>query len=100
MEDEIYTEIPKISIVNTKELRLARAKEEKTQEDMAKLLNISRGTYSKKENGLINITIDEAIAIAVELKMDFNTFNKIFAERKTTKGKDRIHKIWIVAYIN
>lgn len=83
-----YADIPKISIVNTKELRITRAEEEKTQSDLANLLNISRGTYSKKENGIINMTIDEAITIAEALHMDFNKFNKVFANGRLRQVKD------------
>lgn len=79
--------VPKISIVNTKALRITRVEEDKKQEDLADLLKISRGTYSKKENGLINMTIDEAIMIAVELQMDFDKFNKVFAEGRLKKDK-------------
>lgn len=79
--------IPKVSIVNTKALRLVRVEEDKTQSDIAELLKISRGTYSKKENALISMTIDEAIMIAVELRMDFNQFNKVFAEGRLKREK-------------
>jgi len=86
-EKDIEIEMPKISIVNTKALRIARVEEDKTQSDIADLLNISRGTYSKKENGLINITIDEAVAIAEDLQMDFNKFNKVFANERLKREK-------------
>lgn len=86
-EKDIEIEMPKISIVNTKALRIARVEEDKTQSDMADLLNVSRGTYSKKENGLINITIDEAVAIAEDLQMDFNKFNKVFANERLKREK-------------
>lgn len=86
-EKDIEIEMPKISIVNTKALRIARLEEDKTQSDIADLLNISRGTYSKKENGLINITIDEAVAIAEDLQMDFNKFNKVFANERLKREK-------------
>jgi len=79
--------IPKVSIVNTKALKITRAEEDKTQDDLADLLKISRGTYSKKENGLINMTIDEAVMIAEELQMDFNKFNKVFANERLKKEK-------------
>lgn len=79
--------IPKISIVNTKALKVTRAEEDKTQDDLAELLKISRGTYSKKENGLINMTIDEAVMIAEDLQMDFNKFNKVFANGRLRKEK-------------
>ncbi len=81
------TAIPKISIVNTKALKITRVEEEKTQDDLAHLLKISRGTYSKKENGLINMTIDEAVMIAEELQMDFNKFNKVFANERLKREK-------------
>lgn len=86
-EKDVEIEMPKISIVNTKALRIARVEEDKTQSDIADLLNISRGTYSKKENGLINITIDEAVAIAEDLQMDFNKFNKVFANERLKREK-------------
>lgn len=79
--------IPKVSIVNTKALKITRAEEDKTQDDLAELLKISRGTYSKKENGIINMTIDEAVMIAVELQMDFNKFNKVFGNGMLKKEK-------------
>lgn len=80
-------DIPRVSIINTKELRITRVEEEKTQSDLASLLNISRGTYSKKENGIINMTIDEAVAIAEALHMDFNKFNKVFANGRLRQIK-------------
>ena len=86
-EKDIEIEIPRISIVNTKALRVARVEEDKTQSDMADLLNISRGTYSKKENGIINMTIDEAVTIAEDLQMDFNKFNKVFANERLKREK-------------
>lgn len=79
--------IPKVSIVNTKALKITRAEEDKTQDDLAELLKISRGTYSKKENGIINMTIDEAVMIAEELQMDFNKFNKVFGNGRLKKEK-------------
>lgn len=79
--------IPKISIVNTKALKITRVEEDKTQDDLAELLKISRGTYSKKENGIINMTIDEAVMIAEELQMDFNKFNKVFGNGRLKKEK-------------
>lgn len=78
---------PKVSIVNGKALKMARLEEDATQSDLAKILMISKGTYSKKENGLVNTTIDEAVEIAEKLKMDFNTFNKVFANNRLKREK-------------
>lgn len=70
------------SIVNSRALKICRYENDIKQDDVANAINVNRGTYSKKENGLINLTIDEAIEIAVLLKMDFEQFNKIFAGGK------------------
>lgn len=70
------------SIVNSRALKICRYENDVKQDDIANLINVNRGTYSKKENGIINLTIDEAIDIAVLLKMDFEQFNKIFANNR------------------
>lgn len=78
----------KKSIVNSRALKICRYENDVKQDDVANAINVNRGTYSKKENGLIALTIDEAIDIAVLLKMDFEQFNKIFANNKLRLRRD------------
>ncbi len=76
------------SIVNSRALKICRYENDVKQDDVANAINVNRGTYSKKENGLIALSIDEAVEIAVLLKMDFEQFNKIFANNKLRLRRD------------
>ena len=76
------------SIVNSRALKICRYENDVKQDDVANAINVNRGTYSKKENGLIALSIDEAVEIAVLLRMDFEQFNKIFANNKLRLRRD------------
>lgn len=76
------------SIVNSRALKICRYENDVKQDEVANVINVNRGTYSKKENGLINLTIDEAIEIAVLLRMDYEQFNKIFANNRLKLRRD------------
>ena len=51
------------SIVNSRALKICRYENDVKQDDVANAINVNRGTYSKKENGLIALSIDEAVEI-------------------------------------
>lgn len=56
----------------SKNLKLLREKFGKSQGDMAKLLNISLGSYCNKENGIARFTLDEAHKISSTFNMSID----------------------------
>lgn len=50
----------------------------KTQKNYADLIEKSVDSYSKKERGEVEFTLDEALAIVVNSGMEFDDFNAIF----------------------
>ena len=64
-----------------KRLRELRKSQGYTCEQMATKLGLSKGTYSKKERGLIVITLNEAQKIAAILN---DTVDKIFFENQVS----------------
>lgn len=59
-------------------LKNARNRRLKNQEDMAKLLGISKSTYSRKENNLIPFTQDELRKMKAYLELSNDEFMTIF----------------------
>ena len=49
--------------MKVKEIKALRAKYDYSQQDCAKLLGMSRPTYSKKENGTKEFTFDEVVTL-------------------------------------
>lgn len=50
-----------------------------TVEEMANELGLSKGTYSKKENGKIPITVDEFAILFKKLELPIESINIFFA---------------------
>lgn len=46
------------------ELKILRCKNSMSQADVAEKLNITKSTYNRKENGLRNFTVHEALSLA------------------------------------
>lgn len=62
---------------NLKELKYQRQRKELTQKEMGAALGISASTYNQKENGIINITVEELNVILEKLNInDINIFFK------------------------
>lgn len=61
-------------------LKQCRVVREKTQEDMAKLLNVHVQTYRKIEDNPGSATVDQAKAICEYLDFDYDII--FFAERR------------------
>lgn len=61
-------------------LKQCRVLREKTQEDMAKLLNVHVQTYRKIEDNPGSVTVDQAKAICEYLDFDYDVI--FFAERR------------------
>lgn len=59
-------------------LRAERVAKGLTQEEMAKKLGISRQAYAKRENGEVNIGVDELAQIGDILNINSDNLSKIF----------------------
>lgn len=64
--------------MNTNLLKAARHKNDKTQTDMAVLIEKSLDSYSKKERGEIFFTPTEMVRVSKALNLTFQEFNDIF----------------------
>lgn len=56
------------------EIKVALAKKNMTQQDLAKLLNISTNSLSKKMNGKVSFKLSEAQAIVEYLEVEPSIF--------------------------
>ena len=74
--------------MNPVELKVARTRANKTQEDMAKILGLSVVAYSKKERGETRFSIEQVAVVAVVLMLDLDAVNVIFFDGKLPKRKD------------
>lgn len=60
-----------------KELKYQRQRNNLTQREMGAALGISASTYNQKENGIVNITVEELNVILKKLNIkDINIFFK------------------------
>lgn len=64
-----------------KRLRAERVARGLTQEDMGKLMGMSRISYAKREEGTVNIGVDELALIGEILKIKPENLSKIFFKK-------------------
>ena len=64
--------------METNLLKSVREKKEKTQTDMAALIEKSIDTYAKKERGDVYFTPAEMVRVVKALNLTFSEFNAIF----------------------
>ena len=64
--------------MSLKELRVERFRKDITQEQMAKLLNLSPTTYVRRENGTNEFSRKEIAEIARLLNLSLDRVNEIF----------------------
>lgn len=82
---------------NLQKLRYERLSRKITQEHMAQALGITRGTYHKKENGNIKISVEEfsiilkTLGIPYEEVGNFFTYNVPEREQLVNKKERVIH---------
>lgn len=72
-----------------KKLKEMRQQENVSGEELAKVLGITKATYSKKENGLVKFSLDEAKLISDRFK---RKIEDIFFENKVSKIDTLINK--------
>lgn len=60
------------------ELKLARVRREQHHRAVAESIGKSLDSYSKKERGLVSISLEEALSITQFLGLTFDEFNIIF----------------------
>ena len=78
----------KILEFDLKELKYQRQRRNLTQEDMAKAMGLSASSYNQKENGNVNITMEELNLILKILNIsDVNIFFKIKSPNVNHKSK-------------
>lgn len=74
--------------MNTSLLKGKRVSQNKTQTDMARVIEKSVDAYAKKERGKVLFTPDEARVIAVSLNLTLEEFNDIFFDSKLPFGNN------------
>lgn len=65
---------------NYNRLKAERIARGLTVQEMADFLGITKGTYSKKENGKISLTVEDFSLISNKLKITRETMNIFFTE--------------------
>lgn len=58
-----------------------------TQKDMGDMIEKSTDSYSKKERGEVELTLNESLVIAIGTGMDYEEFNAIFYDGLLPFGK-------------
>ena len=71
--------------MSLKELRVERFRKDITQEQMAKLLNLSPTTYVRRENGTNEFSRKEIAEIARWLNLSLDRVNEIFFDNELAK---------------
>lgn len=69
-------------MIATNELKAARIRKGFSQEKLATTINIGKTSYSKRENGIISFSIDEASKIAETLNLSKEEIIYIFFNKK------------------
>lgn len=69
-------------MIATNELKAARVRKGLSQEKLAATLNIGKTSYSKRENGIIPFSIEEASTIATTLSLSNEEIIHIFFNKK------------------
>lgn len=64
--------------MNPLKLKGFRVSKGKTQRDCGEMIEKNTDTYAKKERGEVEITLFEALVLAIGLEMEFSDFNAIF----------------------
>lgn len=68
--------------MNALKLKGFRVSKGKTQRDVSEIIEKSLDSYAKKERGEFEFTLNEIVAIAIGLDMNFGEFNAIFFDGK------------------
>lgn len=74
--------------MDTLKLKGFRVSKGKTQKQFGDTIEKSYDSYSKKERGEVEFTLNESLLIAVEYGMTFDEFNSIFYDGRLPFGKD------------
>ncbi|RHW31116.1 XRE family transcriptional regulator [Lysinibacillus yapensis] len=63
---------------NYNRLKAERVAKGFTVQDMANVLGVTKGTYSKKENGKLPVTVDDFVVISNKLEIPIDHINIFF----------------------
>lgn len=70
------------------ELKLARIRAKKSQQEMADAIEKSMDSYSKKERGLVKFTDSERLVVKEKLGLSWEQFNDIFFDNNLPIGNN------------
>jgi len=74
---------------NYNRLKAERIAKGYTVEEMANILGVAKGTYSKKENGKLPVTVDDFAIISEKLEIPIDKLN-IFFTLDVSKSETKI----------